>query len=120
MVEPWNTAWGRLVYRRLHHEPFDPAAGWTVAPSGPLTGANGALPWILFERDRERFRRRFPEWRILRADPLMPLAYLLSGGVSLRSLAPGWAYACVRGLERSVPGLERAAGMFASIALERN
>src|SRR5262249_24974746 len=26
MLEPWNTPWSRLIYTRLHHEPFDPSA----------------------------------------------------------------------------------------------
>ena len=59
MVEPWNTAWSRWVYRHhLHHETFLPAAAdWEVPRGGPLSAANGALPWILFARDRERLER---------------------------------------------------------------
>lgn len=119
LIEPWNTPWGRWVYQHLHHEPFDPDGGWTIAATGPLSGANGALPWILLERDRDQFVGRFPEWRISRVTPMMPLAYLLSGGVSLRSLLPGWAFGPVRGLEGLLPGGERASGMFAFIVLER-
>ena len=119
LIEPWNTPWGRWVFQHLHHEPFDPAGGWTIASTGPLSGANGALPWIILQRDRDRFSQRFPEWRISRVTPLMPLAYLLSGGVSLRSLLPGWAFGCVRGLEGLLPCVEAASGMFAFIVLER-
>jgi SAM-dependent methyltransferase len=118
-VEPWNTSWGRWVYQHLHHEPFDPNGGWTIAPSGPLSGANGALPWILLERDRDLFCARFPQWRIARIAPMMPLAYLLSGGVSLRPSMPGWSFNLVRSIERFFPGLERRSGMFACIVLER-
>ena len=65
MIEPWVTAWSRFVWGRLHHEPFIPnAADWTISPIGPLSGANGALPWIVFERDRAIFHQRFPEWEI--------------------------------------------------------
>lgn len=119
MIEPWNTGWARWVYRHLHHEPFEPEGGWTIPSSGPLSGANGALPWILFERDRDLFRERFPEWRISRIRPFMPFVYLASGGVSMRSLLPPQAYMLLRGIERIVPGLDRMAGMFAFILLER-
>jgi len=118
-VEPWNTAWGRWVYQNLHHEPFNPDGGWSVPSGGPLSAANGALPWILFERDRELFRQRWPEWAIVRVIPMMPLAYLLAGGVSLRALMPAWGYRLIRGLERLIPGAERYSGMFALIVLER-
>jgi len=119
MIEPWNTGWGRWVYRHLHHEPFEPDAGWTIPSSGPLSGANGALPWILFERDASIFREQFPEWRISRIRPLMPFVYLASGGISTRSLLPSWAFKVLRGVERLVPGFDQVAGMFAFISLER-
>jgi SAM-dependent methyltransferase len=119
MIEPWNNGWARWVYRHLHHEPFEPDGGWTIPSSGPLSGANGALPWILFERDRSIFRERFPEWCISRVRPLMPFVYLASGGVSMRSLLPSWVYTVLRGVEQFAPGLDRGAGMFAFIALER-
>lgn len=117
MVEPWSTPWARLVYRRLHPEPFDPAAAsWELPQGGPLSGANGALPWILFARDRARLEAGHPAWRISRLEVLMPAAYLLSGGVSLRGLAPGWAYPLWRALERP---FEQSLGMFALVVLER-
>jgi SAM-dependent methyltransferase len=119
MIEPWNTSWSRFVYQRFHHEPFEPDAGWTLPPGGPLSTANGALPWILFERDRADFARRFPQWRIEAVRPRMPVAYLASGGVSMRSLLPGALYAPLRLLERAIPGVERGLGMFAFIVLRR-
>jgi len=118
MVEPWNTGWSRWIYKQLHHEPFDVNGEWTIPISGPLSGANGALPWILFERDREIFSRRFPEWRISGITPMMPLVYLLSGGISLRSIFPAWTYPLFRKGETSV-GFEKKAAMFALIILDR-
>jgi SAM-dependent methyltransferase len=115
MIEPWNTPWSRWVYRRLHSEPFEPDGGWILPATGPLSGANGALPWILFERDRERFQREFPEWRIDSIELLMPFSYLLSGGVSLRALAPGWAYRPIRWIENKLN--QKRWAMFALIKL---
>ena len=39
-------------------------------------------------RDRVTFEREFPHWHIELVKPIMPFRYLLSGGVSLRSLNP--------------------------------
>src|SRR4051812_34265251 len=51
MVEPWVTPWSTFVYQHFHPEPFRPeAAQWEFPASGPLSGANGALPWMVFER----------------------------------------------------------------------
>ena len=118
MVEPWNTGWSRWVYTHLHHEPFDLNGGWAIPFTGPLSGANGALPWILFGRDREIFSRRFPEWRISGITPMMPLVYPLSGGISLRSFLPAWTYPLFRRIETS-SGFEKKAAMFALIILDR-
>ena len=120
MIEPWVTKWSRVVYSRLHHEPFEPdAAEWEFAQTGPLSGANGALPWIVFERDRARFERDFPAWRVATVRPFMPLRYLLSGGVSMRSLMPGWSFGFWRACERAMAPLMDQCGMFALIVLQK-
>jgi SAM-dependent methyltransferase len=118
MIEPWNTPWSRWIYRHLHHEPFEPdAQEWQIPISGPLSGANGALPWIIFQRDRALFEARHPQWRIVQIRPIMPFVYLLSGGVSLRSVLPGWMYEPVRMLEHQCN--EAAHAMFAIVIMKR-
>ncbi len=118
MVEPWVTAWSRFVYARLHHEPFDPGAeSWSFPASGPLSGANSALPWIVFQRDRALFQERCPGLAIESIAVERPLTYLLSGGVSLRSLMPGLTYGCWRILEEM--SMLRKLGMFARIEVRK-
>lgn len=120
MIEPWLTPWSRFVYRLLHSEPFLPdAKEWELPRSGPLSGANSALPWILFERDRLQFEREFPELLIADIKLFMPFAYLFSGGVSLRSFAPGWAYGPLRTIELALGHMGRWTAMFALIFLIR-
>jgi SAM-dependent methyltransferase len=120
MIEPWVTSWSRLVYSRLHHEPFDPDCGeWEFPKQGPLSGANGAVPWILFQRDRSQFAAEFPQWEVKSIVPQMPISYLISGGISLRGFAPARAFEPVRRLEeRLEPWMDKLA-MFAQITLER-
>jgi len=120
MIEPWVTAWSRIVYSKLHHEPFDAETHeWGFPPKGPLSGANGALPWILFSRDHALFRSEFPQWQLKSVKPMMPFSYLVAGGLSMRSLAPGSAYAFVRRVENLLePWMDKLA-MFALIVLER-
>jgi SAM-dependent methyltransferase len=120
MIEPWVSQWSRCVYGHLHHEPFHPeATDWSFPASGPLSGANGALPWIIFNRDRVRFERDFPEWAIRTIKPQMPFRYLVSGGVSMRSLMPGAAFGIWRGLENILHPLMKQIAMFSFIVLER-
>ena len=89
MIEPWVSTWSRFVYAMLHSEPFRPdAADWTFPSTDPLSSANSALPWIVFKRDADRFVRLYPEFELAATDPFMPFRYLLSGGVSMRAIAP--------------------------------
>lgn len=121
MWEPWNTPWSRFIYQHLHHEPFAPdAENWEFPEAGPLSGANGALPWMVFERDNERFAQNFPNMTLKAPQLDYPVSYLLSGGVSMRSLMPGSMFPIVRVLERSLSLLRKQSAMFVFIILHRN
>ncbi|MEA2002085.1 MAG: methyltransferase domain-containing protein [Actinomycetota bacterium] len=120
MVEPWATRWSTWVYQNLHHEPFRPdSEEWSFATTGPLSGANGAIPWMVFERDRALFEQKYPQWRIEGVEPFMPFRYLMSGGVSMRSLMPGFTIPFWRAVERTIEGKRGRAGMFARIVARR-
>lgn len=116
MIEPWRTPWSEWVYTRLHPEPFSVTSDWKIPSTGPLSGANGALPWIVFQRDRALFDVQYPQWRVNRIESMMPFSYLLSGGVSTRSLLPGWMYRPVRAFETLLD--QKKWGMFALIELQ--
>jgi hypothetical protein len=104
----------------MHHEPYRPdATEWEFPSSGPLSGANIALPWIMFARDREVFEGEFPQWRVERVRLHTPLRYLVSGGISMRSLAPGGAHGLFKGVEWLLSPFGGQLAMFASVKLER-
>jgi len=120
MVEPWVTSWSRFVFGRLHHEPFDPEAhDWRFPSSGPLSGANGALPWILFVRDRSRFEREFPQLAIEQVRLFLPFRYLVSGGVGMRSLMPGFLHGAWSALENALGPAMPGLAMFAFVSVRR-
>ncbi|MDQ7784717.1 MAG: class I SAM-dependent methyltransferase [Desulfomonilaceae bacterium] len=120
MIEPWVTPWSTFVYSRFHTEPFEPDAGhWEFPSAGPLTGANGALPWIVFHRDRSLFEATFPDWHVSGIDLGMPFSYILSGGMTMRALMPGFAFGFVRRLERLLGPWMDGLAMFAKIVLTR-
>lgn len=121
MIEPWVSPWSRFVYRRFHHEPFHPeASNWSFPSTGPLSGANGALPWIVFVRDRSKFEAEFPGLLIEEIRPFLPFRYLVSGGVGMRSLMPGWTHALWKSLEQALAGQMPQIAMFAFVSLRRD
>lgn len=120
MVEPWRTAWSGFVYRNFHHETFNPdARTWEFPSSGPLSGANGALPWIVFERDRAIFEHEFPEMQIASIQLHTPLVYLLSGGFSLPTVVPNFSFRFWRGIEDRMRPWMRSWAMFGLIVISR-
>lgn len=120
MVEPWVSPWSRLIYTHLHHEPFEPEVEqWDFPTKGPLSDANGALPWILFDRDRKRFEEEFPHLKIKEVRPMMPFRYLVSGGVSMRALMPGWTTPLWKTIEKACEPQMRRLAMFSLITLRR-
>lgn len=120
LIEPWVSPWSRWIYTHFHPEPFLPdRAEWSLPAAGPLSCANGAMPWIIFERDRARFSAEFPCWNIASIEPMMPFSYLLSGGISLRSLAPSRSYRYWRLVEACLQPWISSWAMFALIVVKR-
>ncbi len=119
MIEPANTPWSRFIYKNFHHEEFNTQADWTLSGSGPLSQANGAIPWIVFNRDREKFLDRFPAFEIIEIKNHTPVRYLLSGGFTLRQLAPSWTYGFFKIIEHLASPAKNITGMFQTIEVKK-
>jgi hypothetical protein len=118
MVEPWITKWSRFIYSNFHHEPIDPdTPTWEFPSEGPLSSANGALPWIIFSRDRKVFEKSFPLLIISRIEPTMPFLYLMTGGFSSRIFFPGWTFQIWKKAEDLLSRWHYRLGIFAVIVL---
>lgn len=110
---------GGPILRYLHHEPFRADAGWTFASTGPLSGANGALCWIVFQRDRAMFAQRFPGLAIERYQPHTPLRYWLSGGLKRWTLLPRVLYSAASAVDRRLAAAWPDTGSFVDVELVR-
>jgi SAM-dependent methyltransferase len=119
-IEPANTLWGKFIYRNFHHEEFDDKRDWNLKSEKPLSDANGAIPWIVFVRDRKKFKKLFPRLKIIRIIPHTPIRYLASGGLSYRQMLPSWAYGFVKATENLLSPLNNHIGMFYTIEIEKN
>lgn len=93
LIEPHIGFGSALLHRHLHSdEHFLPdAQSWqTTDIGGPLSGANQALAYIVFERDIARFKSLYGEHLEIayRGYVLNALRYLFSGGLNFRQLLP--------------------------------
>jgi SAM-dependent methyltransferase len=123
LIEPYYGPLASIVYRRLFtSESFDKGmTGWTrSSPGGPMEGANQALSYIVFVRDRTRFQRDAAGLELVCTFALDNyLRYLLSGGLNFRQLAPTRSEPVLRALERALRRKRRTLALHHVIVLRR-
>jgi SAM-dependent methyltransferase len=111
IIDPYYSPVARVIFKRLFaSERYDPdEPGWDAATTiGVMQGANQALSYIVFARDRERFDQRHPELEIVYHRPLTNYPrYLLSGGLNFRQLAPTLSIPVIKGIELAMAPLAR-------------
>ncbi len=119
MIEPANSALGRFIYKRFHHEPFDEKGGREIQPGNPLSNSNQALPHIYFERDLDLFKKEYPHLKITGITYHSPFSYVISGGVSRSAMLPYFMYSFVKGMEWLLSPLSKQLGLFCTIEIEK-
>jgi SAM-dependent methyltransferase len=110
----------RFVLRRGHHEPFDPEAqSWVTPVEGPLAGANGALAWIVFQRDLERFHREYPRLHLKSYQTFTPTQYWLAGGLKGWTLLPKFCLGMAHLLDKALLAANPDSGSFAHSVIRK-
>ena len=74
---------------------------------------------LFLKETEEQDCREFKELQIVSIRPIMPFRYLVSGGVSLRSLIPGLTYGFWCLIEHAIQPWINQMAMFAQIILQR-
>ena len=111
----WLSFW---ILKCGGHEPFSPdSKEWRFESTGPLSGANGALAWIVFRRDLEKLGRLCPALRLEKYEPHTPLRYWISGGLKFWSLTPGWSFGMATWVDRVLSRVHPDFGSFVDIEL---
>lgn len=102
LLEPASGPFASWLYPRLFAtEGYDKAAPeWNTPVGGPMSGANQALSYLIFDRDIERFMASYPDLAIVHRDVLHSWPrYLVSGGLNFRALMPGFMTGPLRVVE---------------------
>jgi len=124
MLEPATTIFSKIIYKSLHHEPFDEySPKWKFKSKSSydrMMDANGALPWAIFIRDRKKFESLYPKLQIRKVTSDSPFLYLLSGGLSFPQLAPTFSMPLISAVETLLSPLNRYLALFYRIVLEKN
>ena len=122
LIEPASGPFASWVYPRLFAtEGYDKAAhSWDSAVGGPMSGANQALSYLVFDRDLQQFGQENPGLQIVHRDVLSNwMRYLLSGGLNFRSLVPSWSARAVKLAERGLSPLRNQLGLHRVIVIRK-
>lgn len=91
LLEPYYGPFATFLFKRLFPtEGFDKkAVSWEHTFAGPMSGANQALSYIVFVRDRKKFQEQFPALQIVHM-AIVPnyVKYVCSGGLNFKQLTP--------------------------------
>ncbi len=110
LLEPYYGPFASFLFKRLFKtEGYDKEfPSWETPSSGPMNGANQALSYIVFIRDKGEFERRFPTLKIIHQEPCPNyLKYLISGGLNFRQLCPDWAGPIISSIQWMLSPLNR-------------
>lgn len=102
LIEPYHGPFSSLLYSNVHdNEHFNKTqVDWKTEGLGSMTGANQALSYLVFERDKSKFMERYPELEIVETTRFNNyMEYLLSGGLNFRQLVPTVAVPLIKILQ---------------------
>lgn len=91
ITEPSNSPIQKFMIKKFHpYEYFDESiTDWVNSPHGRLSMANNALPYVIFDRDKEKLKTMFPKLKLKKSYRHTFMIYFASGGMSYRSFLPG-------------------------------
>lgn len=110
LLEPYYGIFATFLFKRLFRtEGFDKDfPSWETPSTGPMNGANQALSYIVFVRDRPDFERKYPSLKIVHQVRVGNyLRYLLSGGLNFRQILPDSFSPAIGLLEKVLSPLNR-------------
>lgn len=102
ILEPYYGPLARILYKNLFKsESFDISQkSWLQENASAMVGANQAMSYIVFKRDREIFEKEYPRLHIIKSERSKDwLLYLLSGGLNFRQLIPNSLLKLVEGIQ---------------------
>jgi SAM-dependent methyltransferase len=93
LIEPHNGFMSAIIHKYLHKdEQFNIyQKDWSNKRiRGPLSGANQALSYIVFKRDKKKFVEKYGKFLEIKHQAYINngIRYLISGGLNFRQLAP--------------------------------
>lgn len=101
LIEPYNGPLSRFLHNNMHdNEFYDLSASAIKDTKFPMSDANQALSDIIFFRDKEIFKKKYPTLKIVEVKKIHSyLRYIVSGGVNFKQLLPDFCIPVLKIIE---------------------
>lgn len=122
LLEPYHGPLASFIYRNyIPGETFDKhQSEWNFSHEGPMVGANQALSYIVFNRDKAKFNELYPDFEIVFTGIQNNyIRYIFSGGLNFRKLIPDMLDPVLRLIEAILKPLISLFGIHYIIVLKR-
>lgn len=121
LIEPTNTLVSRLLFPNMHKsETYDRTENLTNIYSSSKIINNQAISEILFLRNYDEFKFRYPELELIHYEKLnFGLRYILSGGLNFKQIAPDFFFTILKKLENNQKNLLRKFAVHHLIVLKK-
>lgn len=123
LLEPYYGLLAGVLFKHMFKsEGFDKeAAEWETPIKGPMNGANQALSYIIFERDKALFHSEFPQLKIVHQHICTNgFSYLASGGLNFKQLIPHTMEKFLAKVEKAFSPLAKVIGLHHIVVLQKN
>lgn len=121
LIEPYYGPVASKMYKNLFDtETFDPQQENWESESGYMLGANQALSYIVFVRDKVKLEAEFPNLEIITTKVMNNyLRYLISGGLNFRSLLPSFMSPIIKFIEFVLQPFNNVLGLHYAIIIRK-
>lgn len=122
LIEPFHGPFAAFLYKRLFKsEGFDMHfESWETPATGPMNGANQALSYLVFVRDRKVFELKHPTLEIVHQEVCENYPrYLISGGLNFRQLLPDSLIPLIKVTEKLLSPLKRVLALHHIVVIRK-
>ncbi len=124
LIEPYYGWFSNILYKRVHKEEFfdKTQEKWETGQNNNqfMTGANQALSYIVFIRDKNTFEKEFPNLEIVETKVINNyIRYFVSGGVNFKQLVPNFLEKPIKFIEYLLTPLHKIFALHYVIVLRK-
>lgn len=121
LVEPHVSPFNRMLCSGVEHYEHinSEVREWKNLSESRMLGANLALPWVIFCRDRAEYEKLFPQLKVIEIRQHTFLAYAVTGGMTFRAFLPVAAVPLLECIEWAASPLMPWLGTTMTVVLEK-